>query len=50
MNIDYSAYEGETIKGRTAQVLVRGVTVAENGQFIGELGHGQFLQRTPTHF
>ena len=50
MNIDYSAYEGETIRGRPAQVLVRGATVAENGRFTGELGHGQFLQRCPTHF
>lgn len=50
MNIDYSAYEGETIRGRPAQVLVRGATVAENGRFTGELGHGQFLERCPSHF
>jgi dihydropyrimidinase len=50
MNVDYNPYEGKTIKGRPARVLVRGSTVAKNGSFTGQLGHGRFLKRTPNHF
>ncbi len=50
MNIDYNPYEGWTTKGRPALVTVRGETVAKDGEFVGKLGHGQFLSREPTHF
>lgn len=50
MNVDYNPYEGREIKGRPALVTVRGETVARDGKFVGQLGHGQLLQREPTHF
>lgn len=49
MNTDYSAFEGWEIKGRPEVVTVRGKVMAEGGQFVGELGHGRFLARKPTH-
>jgi len=50
MDVDYSAYEGWEIQGRPAVVAVRGKVQAREGKFVGELGHGQFLSREPTHF
>jgi dihydropyrimidinase len=45
MNVDYSAYEGKTIKGVVETVLSRGKVVIENGEFKGKSGDGQFLKR-----
>ena len=45
MNVDYSAYEGRTIKGVVETVLSRGRVVIENGEFKGKAGDGQFLKR-----
>ncbi len=45
MNVDYSAYEGKTIKGTVETVLSRGRVVIENGEFKGKAGDGQFLKR-----
>jgi dihydropyrimidinase len=50
LNLDYSAFEGWEIKGRTSVVTVRGEVQAQDGQFIGTLGRGQFIKREPTHF
>lgn len=50
MDTDYSAFEGWPITGRPSVVTVRGKVMARDGQFVGELGHGQFLRRKPTHF
>ena len=50
MDVDYSAFEGREIKGRPSVVTVRGEVQARDGQFVGTLGHGQFLCREPTHF
>ena len=50
MDVDYSAFEGWEIKGRPSVVTVRGKVMARDGQFVGKLGHGQFLSREPTHF
>ena len=49
MQTDYSAFEGMEIKGRPSVVTVRGTVMARDGEFIGEIGHGRFLQREPTH-
>ncbi len=49
MNVDYSAFEGWEIEGRPSLVTVRGKIQAREGQFVGELGHGQMLTRTPCH-
>jgi len=50
MNIDYSAFEGWPIEGRASVVTVRGQVAARDGKFVGTLGRGKFLQRTPSHF
>ena len=50
MDTDYSAFEGWELKGRPSVVTVRGKVMACDGAFVGELGHGQFLRREPTHF
>ncbi len=45
MNVDYSAYEGLTIKGQVKTVLSRGSIVIENDEYVGTPGAGKFLQR-----
>jgi dihydropyrimidinase len=45
MNVDYSAYEGKTIRGVVETVLSRGRVVIHNNEFTGKPGHGQFLKR-----
>lgn len=45
MATDYSAFEGWKIEGRPSIVTVRGKVQARDGEFVGELGHGQFLKR-----
>ena len=50
MNVDYSAFEGWQITGRLETVTVRGAVQVRHGKFVGTLGRGQMLPRTPTHF
>jgi dihydropyrimidinase len=50
MNVDYNVFEGFGIEGRPHVVTVRGKVAARDGQFVGEAGRGQFLQREPNHF
>lgn len=45
MNVDYSAYEGKTIKGTVDVVLSRGKVVIDHGEFKGRPGDGRFLKR-----
>jgi dihydropyrimidinase len=45
MNVDYSAYEGRTIKGAVDTVLSRGKVVIDKGEFTGKSGNGRFLKR-----
>ena len=45
MNVDYSAYEGKTIRGVVETVLSRGAVVIDNGEFKGKAGNGRFLKR-----
>jgi len=49
MNVDYSAFEGWKIEGRPTHVTVRGQVAVRNGKFVGTIGRGQFLKRTPSH-
>jgi dihydropyrimidinase len=44
MNTDYSMFEGWTVKGNAAKVYSRGKLIVDQGQFIGEAGHGTFLR------
>jgi len=45
MRVDYSCYEGMTVRGVTKTVLSRGEVVIEEGEYTGRRGHGQFLKR-----
>ena len=47
MATDYDAFEGMEIRGRPHAVTVRGKIMARDGVFIGDPGHGQFIQREP---
>ena len=49
MNVDYSAFEGWEIEGRPSVVTVRGTVQVRDGEFVGQLGHGRFLERETTH-
>ena len=42
--VDYTPYEGMTIKGWPAMTLSRGMTVWADGQFLGRPGHGEYLR------
>jgi dihydropyrimidinase len=46
MNVDYSCYEGWTVKGLPEIVLQRGNVLVENGEWHGKEGQGQFLKRS----
>jgi dihydropyrimidinase len=50
MNLDYSAFEGWKIEGRPSVVTVRGQVAVRDGKFVGQHGHGKFLQRQPSHY
>jgi dihydropyrimidinase len=45
MRVDYSAYEGRTVRGVVETVLSRGNVIVENGTFKGKAGDGKFLKR-----
>ena len=45
MRVDYSAYEGMTVRGVTKTVLSRGEVVIDEGRYVGRPGHGSFLKR-----
>ncbi|MDF1808586.1 MAG: dihydropyrimidinase [Phycisphaerales bacterium] len=47
--VDYNAYEGWELTGRSSVVTVRGQIQAQDGKFVGTVGRGQLLKRQPTH-
>jgi dihydropyrimidinase len=49
MNVDYSAFEGWSFQGRPRVVTVRGEVAVRDGRFVGTVGRGRFLHRTPSH-
>jgi dihydropyrimidinase len=49
MNVDYSAFEGWPITGRTDTTTVRGKVQVRGGKFVGEQNRGRMLKREPTH-
>jgi dihydropyrimidinase len=49
MNVDYSCYEGMTVKGLPEVVMQRGNVLVKDGKFQGTKGGGQFLRRSPFH-
>ena len=48
MRVDYSPYEGMTVRGGPAKVFSRGECIVDGDQFLGQPGRGQFLRRAPT--
>jgi len=42
---DYSVYEGRTVTGRVKQTYVRGELIVDDGEIVGEEGHGKFVKR-----
>jgi dihydropyrimidinase len=48
MNVDYSAYEGWKLIGKTDTVLLRGKVAIENGKCHLEPGYGRFVKRGKT--
>ncbi len=48
MNVDYSAYEGWELTGKTETVIMRGKIGIENGDCKLEPGYGQFIKRGKT--
>ncbi len=45
MNVDYSAYEGWKVKGKTESVILRGEIAIDKGEVKVEKGYGQFIKR-----
>jgi dihydropyrimidinase len=45
MNVDYSAYEGWPVKGKTEKVFLRGKLAIDNGEVKIKKGYGQFVKR-----
>lgn len=44
-NVDYTPYEGFKLKGYPVMTLSKGEVVAENGNFVGKEGAGEFIKR-----
>ena len=44
--VDYCAYEGKKLVGMPDTVLLRGQVIVEQGQYVGQVGDGQYIQRT----
>ena len=48
MAVDHSAWEGVAVTGQAESVLSRGQYVIKNREFVGNDGHGEFLERKIT--
>ncbi|MBI3964379.1 MAG: amidohydrolase family protein [Chloroflexi bacterium] len=44
----FSLYDGQTLKGWPVQTIVRGQVVMNDGQIVGQPGHGRYLPRLAT--
>jgi dihydropyrimidinase len=44
---DYTPYEGLEVAGAARSVFARGRAVVRDGTFVGERGHGRFVERGP---
>lgn len=47
MNVDYNPFEGMNVQGDVVSVLSRGQFVIREKRFVGMVGAGKFLRRTP---
>jgi dihydropyrimidinase len=50
MDVDYSCYEGRSVRGGSDVVLSRGATVVRDGEFTGKKGAGRFVKRATADF
>jgi dihydropyrimidinase len=50
MDVDYSCYEGRTVRGGSDIVLSRGSVIVRDGTFTGSKGHGRFIKRTTADY
>ncbi len=46
-NCDWSPFQGQSVRGYSKWTLSRGEVVAEDGKFVGVVGHGRFVPRQP---
>ncbi len=46
-NCDWSPFDGMKLTGYPHATLSRGKIVAREGKFVGEVGHGEFVKRSP---
>jgi dihydropyrimidinase len=46
MNVDYSLYEGRTVRGSPRTVLSRGEVIVRDGVYVGADGRGKYVLRT----
>jgi dihydropyrimidinase len=46
MNVDYSCYEGRSVRGVPEVVMQRGQVLVDHGKFLARPGQGQFLSRS----
>jgi dihydropyrimidinase len=42
---DFTLYEGREVTGKVEKTFVRGALVADDGEVVGEPGHGEFVER-----
>ena len=42
---DYTPYEGMAVEGAVRDVVSRGTSVIRDGRFVGQRGHGRYLER-----
>jgi len=47
MNVDYSPYEHITVQGYPVMTIARGKVIVKEGEFVGHVGRGKFLERKP---
>lgn len=45
MNVDYSMYEGFSVRGGAETVISRGEVIVDKGQWLGKKGRGKYLKR-----
>ncbi len=45
MNVDHSPYDHITVRGYPVLTVQRGKVIVKDGQFVGQVGGGQFLKR-----
>ena len=50
MNMDYSAWEGFEVDGHVDTVVSRGKIIVDDGEFLGQTGHGKYIKRGLTQY